>query len=64
MRVHGMIDFDNLSFWNTLNKTHQVILVWNRNKKIVYMKKYVYEERKKNNTWRDRWNDNNIIYMR
>ena len=42
-----MIDFDNLSFWNTLNKTHQVILVWNRNKKIVYMKKYVYEERKK-----------------
>ena len=24
-RVHGMIDFDNLSFWNTLNKTHQGI---------------------------------------
>ena len=27
-----MIDFDNLPFWNTLNKTYQGILVWNRNK--------------------------------
>ena len=24
-------DFDNLYFWNTLNKTHHGILVWNRN---------------------------------
>ena len=24
-RVYGMIDLDNLSFWNTLNKTHQGI---------------------------------------
>ena len=25
------VDFDNLYFWNTLNKTHQGIFVWNRN---------------------------------
>ena len=25
------VDSDNLYFWNTLNKTHQGILVWNRN---------------------------------
>ena len=42
-----MIDFDNLSFWNILNKTHQGILVWNRNKKLhTIYKKYVHKERK------------------
>ena len=42
-----MEDFDNLSFWNTLNKTHQGILVWNRNKKLhTINKKHVYKERK------------------
>ena len=30
-RVHGKKDFDNLYFWNTLNKTHHDILLWNRN---------------------------------
>ena len=46
-RVHGMEDFDNLYFWNILNKTHQGILVWNRNK-ILYTinKMYAYKERK------------------
>ena len=41
-----MIDFDNLYFWNILKKTHLGILVWNRNKKIAYVKKYVYKKRK------------------
>ena len=27
-------DFDNLYFWNTLNKTHQGIFVWNRNNRL------------------------------
>ena len=27
-------DFDNLYFWNTLNKTHQYIFVWNRNNRL------------------------------
>ena len=41
------IDFDNLYFWNTLNKIHQGILVWNRNIKLhTKYKKYVYKERK------------------
>ena len=51
-RVHGMEDFDNLYFWNTLNKTHQGILVWNRNKKLHTIKKYVYKKEKINNTCR------------
>ena len=39
--------FDNLYFWNTLNKTRQGILVWNRNKRLHTLnKKYVYKERK------------------
>ena len=40
-----MEDFDNLYFWNTLNKTHQGILVWNRNKILHIIKKHVYKER-------------------
>ena len=46
-RVHGMEDFDNLYFWNILNKTHQGILVWNRNKILHTINKmYAYKERK------------------
>ena len=41
------VDFDNLYFWNTLNKTHQGILVWNRNNRLYARnKKHVYKERK------------------
>ena len=41
------VDFDNLYFWNTLNKTHQGILVWNRNNRLhTRYKKYVHKERK------------------
>ena len=41
------VDFDNLYFWNTLNKTHQGILVWNRNIRLhTSNKKHVYKERK------------------
>ena len=45
-RVHGMEDFDNLSFWDTLNKTHQSILVWTEIYDCKHNKKYVYKERK------------------
>ena len=46
-RVHGKKDFDNLYFWNTLNKTHHVILVWNINKRLhTIYKKHVHKERK------------------
>ena len=42
-----MEDFDNLYFWNTLNKTHQGILVWDRNKRLhTNNKKHVYKDRK------------------
>ena len=42
-----MEDFDNLYFWNILNKTHQGILVWNRNKILHTINKmYAYKERK------------------
>ena len=41
------IDFDNLYFWNTLNKTHRDIFMWNRNNKLyINNKKHVYKERK------------------
>ena len=41
------VDFDNLYFWNTLNKTHHGILVWNRNNRLhTINKKHVYKERK------------------
>ena len=41
------VDFDNLYFWNTLNKTHQNIFMWNRNKRLhTLYKKHVYKERK------------------
>ena len=46
-RFHGKKDFDNLYFWNTLNKTHHGILVWNRNNRLhTINKKYVYKKRK------------------
>ena len=46
-RVYDMEDFDNLYFWNTLNKTHHGILVWNRNKRLhTINKKHVHKERK------------------
>ena len=39
--------FDSLYFWNTLNKTHQGISVWNRNNRLhTSNKNYVYKERK------------------
>ena len=41
------VDFDNLYFWNTLNKTHQGIFVWNRNNRLhTSNKKHVRKERK------------------
>ena len=41
------VNFDNLYFWNTLNKTHQWIFVWNRNNRWhINNKKHVYKERK------------------
>ena len=41
------VDFDNLYFWNTLNKTHQGIFVWNKNNRLhTNNKKHVYKERK------------------
>ena len=47
-RVHGKEDLDNLYFWNTLNKTHQGILVWDRNNRLhTIYKKHVYKDRKK-----------------
>ena len=46
-RVHGIKDFGNLYFWNTLNITHHDILVWNRNKRLhTINKKHVHKERK------------------
>ena len=41
------VDFDNLYFWNTLNKTHQGILVWSKNIRLhILYKKHDYKERK------------------
>ena len=41
------VNFDNLYFWNILNKTHQGILVWNRNNRLhTIYKKHVYKDRK------------------
>ena len=41
------VDFDNLYFLNTLNKTHQGIFVLNRNNRLhTINKKHVYKERK------------------
>ena len=42
-----MKDFDNLYFWNTLNKTRQGILVWNKNKKIAYNNRNMCIKREK-----------------
>ena len=41
------VDFDNMYFWNTLNKTHRGIFVWNRNNRLhTSNKNHVYKERK------------------
>ena len=41
------VDFDNLYFCNTLNKTHQGIFVWNKNNRLhTSNKKHVHKERK------------------
>ena len=41
------VDFNNLYFWNTLNKTHQGIFEWNRNNRLhTSSKNHVYKERK------------------
>ena len=46
-RTHGMEDFDNLYFWNTLNKTHHGILVKHKYKRLhTINKKHVHKERK------------------
>ena len=46
-RVHNKKNFDNLYFWKTLNKTHQGILVWDKNKMLhTINKKHVHKERK------------------
>ena len=42
------VEFDNLYFWKTLNKTYQGIFVWNRNNRLhTSNKKHVYKGRKK-----------------
>ena len=39
------VDFDNLYFWNTLNKTYQGIFVWNINNRLhTSNKNHVYKE--------------------
>ena len=41
------VDFNNLYFWNTLNKTHQGIFMWKRNNRLhTHDKKHVHKERK------------------
>ena len=46
-KVHGKKDFDNMYFWNILNKNHHGILVWNRSKRLhTINKKHVHKERK------------------
>ena len=53
------VDFDNLYFWNTLNKTHQGIFVWNRNNRLhTNNKKHVYKERKETTHEGGRWKKN------
>ena len=53
------VDFDNLYFWNTLNKTHQGIFVWNRNNKLhTSNKKHVHKERKETTHVKGRWKKN------
>ena len=53
------VDFDNLYFWNTLNKTHQDIFVWNRNNRLhTSNKKHVHKERKE--ITRERLGERNI----
>ena len=57
------VDFDNLYFWNTLNKTHQGIFVWNRNNRLhTSNKNHVYKEKKRNNTCKDRWKKHTPTY--
>ena len=41
------VNFDNLYFWNILNKTHQDIFVWNRNNRLhTSNKKHVHKDKK------------------
>ena len=41
------VDFDNLYFWNILNKTYQGIFMWNRDNRLhTSNKKHVHKERK------------------
>ena len=41
------VNFNNLYFWNTLNKTNNGILVWNKNNRLhTINKKHVYKEKK------------------
>ena len=57
------VDFDNLYFWNTLNKTHQGIFVWNRNNKFhTRNKKHVHKERKETTHVRGRWQKHTSTY--
>ena len=53
------VDFDNLYFWNTLNKIHQGIFVWNRNNRLhTSNKKHVHKEGKETTHVRGRWKKN------
>ena len=53
-------NFDNLYFWNTLNKTHHGILVWNKNKRFhTINKKHVHKERKE--TTHEEIGERNVI---
>ena len=61
------VDFDNLYFLNTLNKTHQGILVWNRNIRLhILNKKHVYKERKETTHRKigETWYQHHQIYIK
>ena len=59
------VDFDNLYFWNTLNKTHQGIFVWNRNNRLhTRNKNHVHKERKETTHVRGRWKKHTSTYIK
>ena len=59
------VDFDNLYFWNTLNKTHQGIFMWNRNNRLhTRNKKHVHKERKETTHVRGRWKKHTSTYIK
>ena len=65
-KVHDMEDLDNLYFWNTLNKTHHDILVWNRNKRLhTINKKHMHKERKETTHEEigEMWQQHHQIYI-